>query len=290
MNPMDFDTLFSRPFLATVVLVAIVVGAEITVRLTKRKTRSQFDTEKAAAGSSKELEQVTLRYNKRIQMLDIVRLAILFLALLLACMVYDIKAFSYILVALGALIIAMRESVNSLMSYFYILAHYDIGDDIRINNMLGEITRIRPINTTLVGKDDNGEYNGKLISIPNYSFLMTAVESQELKSDNYRRAVIQAIYNNTEFSQPFSVILQKIKLFLDHELPLRKLDQVGNYRSYSGSRYKLNYDYNAEGDVVIRIAFVTSPSHALERKEKIIAFIESLRSVTPHSKRSAKRN
>jgi hypothetical protein len=91
--------------------------------------------------------------------------------------------------------------------------------------------------------------------------------------------VIQAVYNSESFGVNFSDWLQKTKDFLDDELPMRRLEHVGNYRGFSGTRYKMNYDYDDDGEVFVKISFIADPAKSLARKEKIVAFIESLRSV-----------
>jgi hypothetical protein len=200
----DLDILQSKPIVVATLLVITVIVAEIVLRVAKHTATNTLEQEKMSAENAADLEQITLRYNKRIQVLDIIRLGILFFALLLACLAYDVQAFSYLLVTLGALVIAMRETVNSLISYFSVLSHYEIGEDIRTQGVLGEIVRIKPLATSLVGKDDNGEYNGKLIHIPNYILANNIVEQQELKSDNYRRVTIQAVYSHSAESRSTS--------------------------------------------------------------------------------------
>lgn len=272
------EILSQKPVIAAMVLVGMFLAFESLLRYAKHKLKQEFENKKDGAEDARDVEQMSLRYNKRAQVVDLMRLAAVVFLLLLGSLLYDVQLFSYLLVALGALILALRETVNSLFGYLFVLSHYEIGDDVRVNGTLGEIVRIKPILTSLAGKDDNGEYNGKLIHVPNFFFLNNPVERQELKTDNYRRVVIQAVYNSESFGISFSDWLKKTKDFLDDELPMRKLEHVGNYRGFSGTRYKMNYDYDEDGEVLIKISFIADPAKALARKEKIVAFIESLRS------------
>lgn len=271
------EVLSQKPVIAAMVLLGVFLAIESLLRMAKHKLKGDFDSRTDTADDARDVEQISLQYNKKAQLIDLVRLACVVLLLLFGSLLYDVQLFSYMLVALGALILAMRETVNSLFGYFFVLSHYDIGDDIRVNGTLGEVVRIKPVLTSLAGKDDNGEYNGKLIHVPNFFFLNNPVERQELKTDNYRRVVIQAVYNSESFGIAFSEWLKKTKDFLDDELPMRKLEHVGNYRGFAGTRYKMNYDYDTDGEVLIKISFIADPAKALARKEKIVAFIESLR-------------
>ncbi|MFM2414433.1 MAG: hypothetical protein RI911_126 [Candidatus Parcubacteria bacterium] len=272
-----FEFLLQRQVISLLLLLFVLVCCEVSLRYAKRRLKLEFESSKDSASNARDVEQISLQYNKRVQVIDLVRLGIIFFFILIGSLLYDVQAFSYLLLALGALIIAMRETVNSLLGYFFVLTHYDIGDDVRVNGSLGEIVRIKPVLTSLAGKDDNGEYNGKLIHIPNYFFLNSLVERQELRTDNYRRVLIQAVYNSESFGPSFEQWLDTVKGFLDDFLPMRKLEHVGNYRGFAGTRYKINYDYDEDGEILVKISFVADPSKALARKEKIVSFIESLR-------------
>lgn len=271
------EVLSQKPVIVAMVLIGFFLAIESLLRIAKHRLKGTFDQRKDVANDARDVEQISLQYNKKAQVIDLVRLAIVIFTILLGCLLYDVQLFSYMLVALGAIIIAMRETVNSLFGYLFVLSHYDIGDDVRVNGTLGEVVRIKPVLTSLAGKDDTGEYNGKLINVPNFYFLNNLVERQELKTDNYRRVVIQAVFNPELYSVSFSDWLKKTKAFLDAELPMRKLEHVGNYRGFAGTRYKMNYDYDDDGEVLVKISFIADPAKALLRKESIVAFIESLK-------------
>jgi hypothetical protein len=54
-----------------------------------------------------------------------------------------------------------------------------------------------------------------------------------------------------------------------------KKKDVGNFKSYAGMKYKLHYDYDEDGYVLVAISFISSTKTALPKKESIISFIES---------------
>jgi hypothetical protein len=188
---------------------------------------------------------------------------------------YDVRAFSFFAVALGAIIIALRDVIISLLAYPHVVLVYDIGDDIRVNGLFGEIVRVQPFSTHIAGKDERGDYDGKLHAIPNAKFLLESVERQEIKNSNQRRVVLHALYKQEEYRDAFDVWLLTLKKVLDESLPKRSLKDVGNFKSYAGMKYKLHYDYDEDGYVLVIISFISSTKTALSKKEAIISFIES---------------
>jgi hypothetical protein len=148
---------------------------------------------------------------------------------------------------------------------------------VQVTDTLGEIVQITPLQTVLSGKDDTGDYNGRRISVPNYKLNSKTIVLQDLKTDTYRRIVLKVLFRNDEFTVNFSEFLTKLRIFLDEFLPKRNLNQVGNFRSFAGVQYKLNFDYDEEGRIVLRLAFISRPHDVVDRKEKIIEFIEQLR-------------
>jgi Mechanosensitive ion channel len=251
-----------------------VLCVELVLRYILRRRKAAFNKEKLGINNPRELEALALSYNKKNQILGVVRLSVILVAVFVSILVYDIQAFSFFLLAVGALIIALKESVSSMVAYFYILSAYDVGDDIKIGNSLGEIGRMSPLYTSIIGKEENGEYNGKLINIPNHLFFQQLVERQELKSTNYRRTQILWTFNREHSQVSFPEIVKKARIFLDDLLPVRNVDEIGFFRNYAGRRYRLALDYNEEGFPTIRIAFVAHPDDISSLREKIVAFLE----------------
>lgn len=270
--------------------IAIVIGvlkggviifsfcvSEIVLWFMRRRLSRRYEKDRSAVLSAAEVEPISLAYYRKRQMLGIVRASLLFVYALTAVLLYDIQAFSFLALALGALVVVQKENISSLFAYVFVLSNYNVGDDVRIKDTLGEVVRISPLQTILAGKEDNGEYNGKRSGIPNYLFLTEQVATQELKSNTYRRIVIRAVYTTHEYSVDFSEFLNKIRAFLDEFLPKRNLNEVGSFRSFAGLQYRLNFDYDEDGDIAVRIAFISRPHDVADRKEQIIEFIESLR-------------
>lgn len=263
------------PFLRVGILLICIGLAEVAIWYYRRMRRGGFAEAKHSAKNARELETLTLEYNKRNQMAGVFRLAVYLLSAFISVLIYDIQAFSFLLLGVGALLVVMRETVVSLFAYFYILFTYDVGDDIKIGETLGEISRISPLYISVVGKDENGEYNGKLITVPNYLFLQQRVERQELKSTNYRRTSILWTYNRAHMKADFMPIVGDFRKFLDELLPVRLADEIGYFRNYAGRRYRLVLDYDEDGFPTIKVMFVARPDDVSMLREKIIGFLEA---------------
>lgn len=270
-------------------LVVFFILSEIILFIARKRLSYWYDGAKKTVKEMKEIEELSLVYLRKRQLFGIVRAAVIALTLLTGVLLYDIQAFSFLALALGALVIIQKENISSLVAYPFVISNYNVGDDIRIKDSLGELIRISPLHVLLAGKEENGEYNGKRTSIPNFLFLNEQVSVQELKSDTYRRIIIRPVYNKAEYGTDFDTFLEKIRIFLDEFLPRRDLNQVGTFRSFAGAQYKLNFDYDEKGNIALRIAFISRPHDVVDRKERIIEFIESLRvaPLTTNEKASA---
>jgi hypothetical protein len=274
---MEFIKNLETSQLVAYIVIILLIVIQLSAGVFKRKIKEKFKTEKKNIEEFGEIEKVSMAYYKQHQWIDVIRLFSFVLGTIIILIAFDIKALNILAVVAGTLIIVLREFIFSFISFFYLISVYKTGDDIKIDGTLGEIFRIKPLYTALSGKDEDGEYNGKLHRIPNFSFIGQKVELQNLKTDDYRRVVLKSIYINDDFADSFSVWLEKLRLFLDEKLPQRHLGKVGNYKGYTGTKYKVNFDYNEKGEVVVRISFVARYPHNVELKETIIEFIESLK-------------
>ena len=63
-------------------------------------------------------------------------------------------------------------------------------------------------------------------------------------------------------------------------MPQRILKKVGNYKSFAGVAYKIDYEYNEDGIVVVKISFISEDfSNSVKNKEDIIDYIENSKKV-----------
>jgi hypothetical protein len=260
-------------------VVCLFIGVEFYLKRLKKQKSKEFDVKKAQIESIEEIEDMSLEHYRELQQVDVVRFVVILVGVFFILSMYNVQIFSIIAVVAGALILALRESFVSFITYFYILSTFKLGDDIRISGMLGEIVRVKPLYTALAGKDDNGEYNSKLYHVPNFMFLSQTLEQQQLKSDDYYKMSLQILYSQSMFSETFALWLEKIEACLDGLLPKRAITKVGYFKGYAGICYKLNFDYNEKGDVIVKISFIAKREKAVEYKEGIIRFVESIKKV-----------
>lgn len=274
-------SVFSFSFPSHSVIYAIVfcvyILFEFFIRTYKSILKKEYHNKKELIHSSEEAERVSLQHFNTLQTIDITRIIVLVLVIGIFLSIADIRTFSFLAVTVGAIIISLRDYIISLISYIYVLANFDIGDDIKVMLVLGEIVRIRPLTTSIAGKDKHGDFNGILHHIPNSKFITEIVERQEIKNNNYRCVTLEALYSNEFFKESFSVWLSNLKQYLEKTLSKRSLKDVGNYKSYAGIQYKIHYDYNEDGNIGVSISFISRTKNAALRKEEIIQFIETTR-------------
>lgn len=261
--------------LFVIVLLFCVLLSEAIIQVYLRNLRMKFVAEQKDLTDEVLIEKASIEYYRNKQAATMTRTFIYSVAILLGLLYYDVRAFSFFAIALGAIIMTIKETIISFFSYFHILQNYHIGDDLRVNGVRGEILNIRPTQTTLLGKEDDGEYNGKVTIVPNYHFTLQSVEKQEMKSHSYLMASVSIPFNTDGYKLSFKEFVNELKTFLDSMLPSRGMNTVGYYRSYSGVRYKINYTYDKDARVMIHVTFVSKPRRISDRKEKIIAFVES---------------
>jgi hypothetical protein len=258
-------------------ILCIVLTVELGIRIYTNRLRYQYRKRQEVLTDESAVEDLTFEYYSKKQRTIFVRTVVFVLAVFLGVSYYDVRAFSFLAVALGALIMTFKETVVSMITYFHILRNYKVGDDVKVGAVRGEILNIRPTVTTILGKEEDSEYNGKVTTVQNYQFVMNPVERQEMKTHSYLLTSLAIPYNSREYKHGFESFMGKVKHFLDELLPYRNMKNVGYYRSYSGSRYKLNYTYDGDARVIIHISFVSKPKRIADRKEKIVQFVETLK-------------
>lgn len=272
-----FKTFSYGQNLSAISLFILFLSIELLLRRIKRKKRKEFETKKLSIESLEQIEDVSIEHYTQLQHVDVVRFIVIIIGIITIMSAYNVQALNILAVAAGALILALRESITSILAYFFILSTYSLGDDIRVNSFLGEIVRVKPLYTDIAGKDDNGEYNSRLYHLPNFMFLNQIVEQQQLKSDDFRKLSLSILYDSELFADSFEIWITKIEKDLKDLLPKRAMTKVGYFKGYAGIKYKMNFDYNEEGKVVVKISFIARSHRALELKESIIRSVEKLK-------------
>jgi hypothetical protein len=260
-----------------VLFVCILVVAIFETILYRYKlgVQKEYSKRKTDILSSEEAEKASLQYFSKLHIVGVVRACYFFAISMTLISAYNIRAFSFFALAFGAIIIALRDVIISLLAYPHVVLGYDIGDDIYVNGVLGEIVRIKPLSTQLAGKNKKGDFNGRLHNIPNSRFLLDMVERQEIKNLSYRKSELEVLFVPEQYKHTFTAWLEELKEKLDSMLRKRSLKEVGNFKSHAGMRYKLDYDYNEDGFLIVTISFITSVKNAALKKEEIVSYVES---------------
>jgi len=258
-------------------LLLFLILSQGIIAFLKFRLRRRFAYDTKDLSNMEEIQEASLSYFRRRQILDVFRAVLLLLVFFAGVLFYNIQAFSFLALALGAVVINQKENINSVIAYFYLLSNYNVGDDIGTMGSLGEIVRISLFHTILAGKEADGEYSGARITIPNYQFLLNTTEQRDLKADTHRQVVMRVVYTKEMYPVAFDEFLKRMDAYLHELLPKRTLTQVGRYRGFAGAHYKINFDYNEAGTIVVVISFVSRPRDITKRKEGIVMFLEGLK-------------
>lgn len=240
---------------AVIFIVSIWFIFEIVARIVK-STMKERNYSQYANETSPDAGEFYLAHYRKSQIIDIFRI-IGFLSAMSAVIIYAVPgAFSFLAIATGAMILTFKDAILSFVSFFYIIAHFKVGDTIGVSGARGEIIYIRFLNVGLVGRDANTEHTGTLHVIPNSRFVLDIVQKEELSSTSYRLEQIEIPYDPDNFHVSFEVFLQSLEAFLSKNLKVRTIKQVGNYRSFAGTAYKLDFAYTNRGKMMVTVQFV----------------------------------
>lgn len=124
----------------------------------------------------------------------------------------------------------------------------------------------------IMGKDENGENTGELFVVPNYKFLTEIIAKEDLRSESIMKDSFDIYYHHGDFTIGFEDFLKELRKFLQSTLPVNNMKNVGNYQSYVGHKYKL--DFHAPNEKSICIRFIGKTKENALYKEKIIGFID----------------
>ncbi|MDD3145051.1 MAG: mechanosensitive ion channel, partial [Candidatus Gracilibacteria bacterium] len=223
-------------------------------------------------------QDLYIEYYKRKNIIKFIRFVIVF-SILSSIVLFKIPSvFSFLAIAIGAIIITFKEIILSFFGFFYVSAHFKIGENIMIgdqNNILrGEIIYINILNVGIIGKNENGEHNGQFYTIPNYKLLVDTVKREELSIGNYKKEEIEIYFNINLYKISYLEFLEKLKEFLDQNLVKKNINNVGNYKTFIGYKYKLRFKYEKEY-LIIKIAIVEKQKTILDIQNEIVLFIES---------------
>lgn len=182
--------------------------------------------------------------------------------------------FSFLAIAIWAIIITFKETILSFFWFFYVTAHYRIWENILIWDLRWEIIYINVLNIWLIWKNENWEHNWQFYTVPNYKFIIDNVKREELWIWKYKKEEFEIYFYNNLFNIKYENFLIKLKEFLDENLVKKNINNVWNYKTFIGYKYKLRFKYEKEY-LIIKVNIVEKQRAILDMQDKIALFVES---------------
>ena len=223
-------------------------------------------------------QDLYIEYYKEKNILKIIRFWVFFILFVSFIILKFPGIFNFLAIAIGAIIITMKEILLSFISFFYTSTHYKIWENIvtwDINNTIRwEIVYINMLNIGLIWKTESWEYNWEIYTIPNFKLLLENIRKEELGLNSFRKQEIKIYFTSSIFNMKFDNFISELKIFLDTELLRCNINTIWNYKTYLWYKYKIKFLYDKEY-LIIRISFIEKVKKWLFIKNKIISFIES---------------
>lgn len=258
---------------ASIIVIIIAIIIEITAKTLKNNNK-KIILEKYGESVDQENSEFYLQYYKKNQALDFTRvITMIFLIMSLIIINTDIN-WGFFSVATGAVIIAFKDFILSVIAFFFVTPSFPIGTTVRIGNMQGQIIFIRMLSVGILGKDKRGEASGELFLIPSHKFITDVVQKEELHSNSIFKDFIEIPYIPENFEKNFEEFLASLREFLQNIFPVRNANNVGNFNTYIGHRYKLNFYFYEDKYWAIQVRFVGTAKQIARYKEQIMLFVD----------------
>lgn len=272
----------------TIIIITIFIFLFLVIEIILRKRIWKLKNEINEKYSEEELEEIEnidsldqdlfIEYYKQKNILNLIRFTILF-SWIISLILFKIPwIFSFLAIAIWAIIITFKELLLSFFWFFYISTHYKIWENIAlwdINNITRwEIIYINILNVWLVWKNENWEHNWQFYTIPNFKLIVENIKKEEIWLNQYKKEEIEIYFNNKLFKINFENFLEKLKEFLDSELTKKNINNVWNYKTFIWTKYKLRFKYDKEY-LIVKISIIEKPRILLEIQRKITLFTES---------------
>jgi hypothetical protein len=237
----------------------IALGAlfliELISRTIKRKLKRSIYAEYDGSIDPQHGEYY-IEYYRRGQFIDVARIFsyVCLIAFLIASQTNS--GANILVVVAGACIIIFRDFILSIVAFFFVLPQYKIGDTIGNETIQGQIIYIRLFSIGLLGKDNDGDNTGRHYTIPTYKLLTDTIRKEDLHASSIRKEILRIPFVTMDFSLSFSDFVTELETYLNALLPTLNRKSCGNYQTYIGHKYKIDFDYLEEKCVVITVGLV----------------------------------
>lgn len=271
---LDNLLLFFQTHWLILLIILFAIFIEVVSRSIKRGLKKTIFTQYDGSTDPKHSEYY-LEYYRKSQSIDMVRIVSVLFCLWFVFIHTIDQGINLLAVATGAIIITFKDLWLSIAAFFFVVPQYSVGNIISIGPAQGQIIFIRMFSVWILGKDNTWESTGQLFIIPNNKFLTEPVRKEELRSTSVIRDLFAIPYKNEWFDSTFTEFMKELVSFLDRVFPVGNRKNSGNYQSYIGHRYKLDYEYKDDKCLFINLSFVGRSDKNRENIGKIIDFVES---------------
>lgn len=260
-----------------ITLILTVIVIEIVTIFIKRSIKWRIFAVKKDLSLDVENPEYYLEYYKKWQIIDIIRFAIVFVAIWVILITRTSIGANFFIIVAGALIVTFRDFILSIVAFFIVLRRYKIWETIWINDIQGQIISIRMFTIWLLGKDNDWDNTGRHFTIPGHKFLTETIRREELQIESIRKELIRIPYNHESYSLSFTDFTNQLKTELNTILPLITKKNCGNFQTYIGYKYKMDIDYYEDKCITVTIGIIGKWRRNVERKEQIIWWTEQFR-------------
>lgn len=257
----------------SIILIVVAISIELIARLVRSKIKNRIFA-RYDSSTDRENSEYYLEYYRKIQLVDLVRVVSIILLFMMIFIINTGVDLNFFAVATGAIIITFKDFLLSIIAFFFVTPQYPIGLTVKVGGIQWQIIFIRMLTVGLIGKDANGENTGELFTIPSHKFITEIVEKEDLRSGSIIRDEIEIPYNKRDFTVGFDEFIRVLRPFLQETFPVKNMKNTGNYQSYIGHKYKIDYHYNNEKYIGIRIRFIGTSEQNARHKEEIITFVD----------------
>lgn len=266
--------LFIQQHSASIIVVIFAIIIEITAKTFKNKNK-KIILEKYGETLDQENSEFYLQYYQKNQILDFVRvISTIFMLFSLFVINTDI-GLGFFSVAVGAFVMAFKDYILSVLAFFFVTPSYPIGSTVRVGGVQGQIIFIRMLSVGIMGKSARGENTGELFLVPNHKFLSDVVQKQELRPDSIFKDEIEIPYIPAHFSVSLEEFLRELRAFLADNFSVKNANNVGNFITYTGHRYKLDFYFHEDKYTAVVVKFVGKVKENQHKKELIVKFVDT---------------
>lgn len=256
------------------ILIVIALIIESTARFIKNKNKKWVLT-KYGESIDQENNEYYLQYYQKNQIIDFIRVIT---ALILIGSLFAVNTdvgLGFFAVATGAFVMAFKDFLLSIIAFFFVTPGFHIGTTVKVAWVQGQIIFIRMLAVWILGRDDHGENTWELFLVPSNKFITDVVEKEDLRTSSILRDKLIIPYHPESFTIGFEEFLSVLRPFLQEIFPVRNANNIWNFPSYTGHRYKMDFDYHDEKYIAVTVYFIGKISENKNRKEKIIGFVDS---------------